>query len=216
MPQTTLAPFQARVAAAIAAYRMGQPVLLQDDEDRENEADIVAAAENLTLATMRLMIRECSGIVCLCLDTATVKALQLAPMASNNQSRYGTNFTVSIEATEGVTTGVSAKDRLTTIRAALASTAQDIKIVSPGHVFPLAAHAEGLRGRQGHTEGSVEIARLAGMRPAAVLCELMNLDGSMARGRQVHNFAKLHGMPVISIQDLRAYVEQQEAVCTES
>lgn len=195
------------VAAAIAAYRAGRPVLLLDDDDRENEADLVAAAENLTVDTMAMMIRDGSGIVCLCLDETTVDALALPPMVPHNQSRYGTGFTVSIEAASGVTTGVSAADRLTTIRAALASTAAQRHIVSPGHVFPLRARDGGVLTRRGHTEGSVDLARLAGLRPAAVLCELMNPNGTMARGEQVRRFAHLHNLPIVTIDELVRYIE---------
>ncbi|MFV3318960.1 3,4-dihydroxy-2-butanone-4-phosphate synthase, partial [Pseudomonas sp. NY15374] len=150
------------VTAAIAAFQTGRPVLLLDDDDREDEADIVAAAENLSLQTMAMMIRDCSGIVCLCLDEATVDALQLAPMVQNNQARHGTGFTVTIEAAEGVSTGVSAQDRITTIEAALRSTAEQRHIVSPGHVFPLRARDGGVLTRRGHTEGSVDLARGGG------------------------------------------------------
>jgi len=197
----------ANVAAAVAAYRAGRPVLLLDDDDRENEADLVAAAENLTLDTMTMMIRDGSGIVCLCLDEENVDLLALPPMVAHNQSRYGTGFTVSIEAAEGVTTGVSAADRLTTVQAALASTAQSRRIVSPGHVFPLRARSGGVLTRRGHTEGSVDLARLAGLRPAAVLCELMTPDGTMARGGQVDRFAALHELPIVTIDELARYLE---------
>lgn len=143
------------VSAAIAAFQAGRPVLLLDDDDREDEADIIAAAENISLQTMAMMIRDCSGIVCLCLDEATVNELQLAPMVQNNQARHGTGFTVTIEAAEGITTGVSAQDRITTIGAALRSSAEQRHIVSPGHVFPLRARNGGVLTRRGHTEGSV-------------------------------------------------------------
>ena len=190
------------VSAAIAAFQAGRPVLLLDDDDREDEADIIAAAENITLQTMAMMIRDCSGIVCLCLDEATVDELQLAPMVQNNQARHGTGFTVTIEAAEGITTGVSAQDRITTIDAALRSSAEQRHIVSPGHVFPLRARNGGVLTRRGHTEGSVDLARLAGLRPAAVLCELMNPDGSMARGEQVNAFALAHGLPTLTIAEI--------------
>lgn len=197
--------------AAVEAFAAGRPVLLLDDGDREDEADIVAAADNLSLDTMALMIRECSGIVCLCLEQDLVDELQLAPMVSDNRSRHGTGFTVSIEAAEGVSTGVSAVDRLTTIQAALASSAGDRRIVSPGHVFPLRARNGGVLTRRGHTEGSVDIARLAGRHPSAVLCELMNADGSMARGEQVEAFARAHGMPILTIDELARYRQAQAA-----
>lgn len=194
-----------RIHAALAAMRTGLPVILLDDFDRENEADLIVAAEQLTVETMALMIRECSGIVCLCLPTETVSALQLAPMTSNNESSYGTPFTVSIEARHGVSTGVSALDRVTTIRAAIAADARPSDLVSPGHVFPLRATPGGVLARKGHTEGSVDLAILAGLRPAAVLCELMNPDGTMARGEAIERFAAQHGMPILSIADIIAW-----------
>jgi len=205
------------VTAALAAFRAGKPVLLLDDDDREDEADIIAAAENISLQTMAMMIRDCSGIVCLCLDEATVDALALAPMVQHNQARHGTGFTVTIEAAEGITTGVSAQDRITTIQAALASSASERHIVSPGHVFPLRARTGGVLTRRGHTEGSVDLARLAGLHPAAVLCELMNPDGSMARGEQVTAYARQHDLPVLTIEELARYrlalrAQQAEAV----
>ncbi|RSZ56250.1 3,4-dihydroxy-2-butanone-4-phosphate synthase [Massilia atriviolacea] len=191
-----------RIHAALDAMRAGVPVILMDDHDRENEADLIVAAERLTVATMALMIRECSGIVCLCLPPETVGALALAPMSERNGSRHGTAFTVSIEAKEGVTTGVSAADRVATIRAATAPGARAGDIVSPGHVFPLAARAGGVLARRGHTEGSVDLALLAGLRPAAVLCELMNADGTMMRGAQIERFAADRAMPVLSVADI--------------
>lgn len=200
-----------RVVLAIKAYQQGLPVLLLDDDDRENEADIVAAADNISVETMALMIREGSGIVCLCLSPEKVQDLSLAPMVAHNESRYQTAFTVSIEAKEGVTTGVSAKDRITTIRAALASSADDLRIVSPGHVFPLSAKKGGVLERRGHTEGSIEIAKLAGLTPSAVLCELTNPDGTMAKGQQIMDFAALHQLPILTIEELVNYRLLQEA-----
>ncbi len=194
-----------RIAAAVSAYQQGLPVLLSDDNNRENEADIVAAAENISIETMALMIREGSGIVCLCLTEQIADELALTPMVASNQSRYQTAFTVSIEAKEGVSTGVSAKDRVTTIQAALSSNDQHRNIVSPGHIFPLRARKRGVLERRGHTEGSVDIARLAGLKPAAVLCELTNPDGTMAKGQQVEDFAKLHNMPMLTIEELVQY-----------
>ncbi|MBU7443558.1 3,4-dihydroxy-2-butanone-4-phosphate synthase, partial [Paraburkholderia fungorum] len=178
-------PIPSRIAAALRAIRAGRPVILQDDHDRENEADLVMAAENMSAEMMALFIRECSGIVCLCLPDAKVRALQLPQMVEHNGSKNSTAFTISIEAREGVTTGVSAVDRLTTIRAAVADDAVPADIVSPGHVFPLRAKPGGVLERRGHTEGTVDLAVLAGMKPAGVLCELMNEDGTMMRGAQV-------------------------------
>lgn len=191
------------VAAAIAALRAGRAVALFDDDDRENECDLVIPAATMSEAMMALFIRECSGIVCLCLDAERVNELGLRPMVAENESRYRTAFTVSIEARRGVSTGVSARDRLTTIRAATTGKAADI--VSPGHVFPLRAHPDGVLGRRGHTEGAVDLARLAGFPPAAVLCELMHPDGTMMRGDAALAFARAHDFPALSIADLIAY-----------
>lgn len=205
---------EGRIAAALDATRAGIPVILLDDFDRENEADLIVAAEKLTVETMALMIRECSGIVCLCLPHEKVRALDLPPMAADNGSRYGTPFTVSIEAREGVTTGVSALDRVTTIRAAIASSAQPQDLVRPGHVFPLRANPAGVLGRKGHTEGSVDLAILAGLQPAAVLCELMNEDGTMMRGEAIEAFARARGFPILTIAEMiewRTRTEQQAA-----
>jgi 3,4-dihydroxy 2-butanone 4-phosphate synthase len=197
--------------AAMLDMRRGHPVVLVDDFDRENEADLIVAAEKITPASMAMLIRECSGIVCLCLPGETVDRLGLPLMVQNNESRYRTAFTVSIEAREGVTTGVSAKDRATTILAAVADGAKASDLVSPGHVFPLRAAVGGVLGRTGHTEGSVELAQMAGLKAAAVLCELTNPDGTMAKGEQIEHFASRHGMVVLSIAELVAVRLRLEA-----
>ncbi|KAA6122995.1 3,4-dihydroxy-2-butanone-4-phosphate synthase [Cupriavidus cauae] len=197
-----------RIEQALQAMREGRPVVLMDDHDRENEADLIVAAERLTPGNMAMLIRECSGIVCLCLTREKVARLGLRPMVENNRSQYGTAFTVSIEASTGVTTGVSAADRITTIRAAIADDAGLDAVVSPGHVFPLVAADGGVLTRRGHTEGSVDLARLAGLSPAAVLCELMNPDGTMARYEQALVFAAQHDLPVLTIAELVAWREQ--------
>ena len=155
-----------RIAAACDAMRAGLPVVLLDDDDRENEADLIAAAETLSHDVMARLIRDCSGIVCLCLDDRLIRQLDLPPMAAKNETRYGTAFTVSIEARIGVTTGVSAADRLTTVRAAIADGAKPEHLARPGHVFPLRAQPGGVLTRRGHTEGAVDLARLpASSRP---------------------------------------------------
>ncbi len=202
LAQLGLVEIPPRIAAALQALREGRAVALLDDDDRENEADLIFAAEKLTVEGMALMIRECSGIVCLCLPDETLRALDLPPMVSDNGSRHGTAFTVSIEAREGVTTGVSAADRLTTIRAAIADQATAADIVRPGHVFPLRAQPGGVLTRRGHTEGTVDLTILAGLKPAGVLCELMNADGTMSRGVQIENFVKARNMPVLTIAEL--------------
>ncbi|HTI18196.1 MAG TPA: 3,4-dihydroxy-2-butanone-4-phosphate synthase [Trinickia sp.] len=198
-------PIPARIAAALEAMRAGRAVVLLDDDDRENEADLIVAAEQLTVEMMALLIRECSGIVCLCLPEETIRALDLPPMVPNNESRHGTGFTVSIEARHGVSTGVSAADRVTTIRAAIAEGAKPADIVRPGHVFPLRAVTGGVLARRGHTEGTVDLAVLAGLKAAGVLCELMNPDGTMMRGADVERFAAKHDMPILTIEELVAF-----------
>ena len=209
----TTRPMPPRLRIALDAIRHGRAVILLDDDDRENEGDLIVAAERLTVPMMATMIRECSGIVCLCLPDEQLQKLALPPMVARNESRYGTAFTVSIEAREGVTTGVSAADRVATIRAAIFGDASPDDLVSPGHVFPLRAAPGGVLARRGHTEGAVELARLAGLQPAAVLCELMNEDGSMMRGDALIAFSRAHGFPMLTIAELVAYrCEQEEEV----
>jgi 3,4-dihydroxy 2-butanone 4-phosphate synthase len=199
-----------RLRSALGAIREGRAVILLDDDERENEADLIVAAECISVPTMALMIRECSGIVCLCLADEFLQRLALAPMVAHNASRYGTAFTVSIEARDGVTTGVSAADRVATIQAAIALDAKPTDLVSPGHVFPLRAAPGGVLERRGHTEGAVDMTRLAGLRPAAVLCELMNEDGSMMRGDALVAFSRLHGYPMLTIAELASYRSGKE------
>jgi 3,4-dihydroxy 2-butanone 4-phosphate synthase len=201
---------EGRIDSALQAMRAGVPVILLDDDDRENEADLIVAADRLTVETMALLIRECSGIICLCLTAEAVRALDLPAMVLDNGSRYGTAFTVSVEARDGVTTGVSAADRLTTIRAATASGARPSDLVRPGHVFPLRATPGGVLARAGHTEGAVDLALLAGLRPAAVLCELMNPDGTMMRGAAIEQFAAQRGFPILTIGELIAWRRQNQ------
>ncbi len=207
-PVNLLSPFgdpRQRVEAAIAALREGGGVLLVDDEDRENEGDLIFPAETVTADQMAMLIRECSGIVCLCLDDSFLQRLQLPMMVADNSSRNGTAFTVTIEARRGVTTGVSAADRVTTIRAAIADQAVPEDLCRPGHVFPLRAQPGGVLTRRGHTEGTVDLMDLCGFKRAGVLCELTNPDGSMARLPEIVAFATRHGMPVLTIEDLVAY-----------
>jgi len=195
----------------IAAVAAGRPVLVLDDADRENEADLVCAAANMSEATMALMIREGSGIVCLCLTPDHAQALGLRPMVEVNRSAFSTAFTQSIEAAHGVSTGVSAADRLQTVRCALRVPALGAvpEVVSPGHMFPLVARPGGVLERIGHTEAAVDLAVLAGLPPAGVLCELMNPDGSMARGAEVARFAQAHGLLCTTVQALVAYRRAQ-------
>lgn len=208
MNQTLLSEFGTpteRVARALAALRNGQGVMVLDDEDRENEGDMIFAAETMTVAQMAMTIRHGSGIVCLCLNEERRKQLDLPMMVEHNSSHYQTGFTVTIEAAEGVTTGVSASDRLTTIRAAIAEGATPADLNRPGHVFPLRARDGGVLTRPGHTEATIDLVTLAGFGPYGVLCELTNDDGSMAHAPEAILFANEKSMPVVTIDDLVAY-----------
>lgn len=210
MNQSLLTPFGTpleRVETALAALRDGNGVLVVDDEYRENEGDMIFAAESLTSQQMALLIREGSGIVCLCLTNETADALQLPAMVTDNSSQFGTPFTVTIEAKHGVTTGVSAADRVTTIKTAIADDAKPEDLARPGHVFPLRAQANGVFSRRGHTEATVDLMKLAGLKPAGVLCEVTNEDGTMARLPGIIEFGQRHNMPVLSIEDIVAYRE---------
>ncbi|MBR8653801.1 3,4-dihydroxy-2-butanone-4-phosphate synthase [Achromobacter sp. Marseille-Q0513] len=208
LPSLASQPFEARLQRALHHLRLGRPVILMDDFDRENEADLIVAADKLTVPVMAQLIRDGSGIVCLCLPGEALDRLGLPPMVQKNESRHATAFTVSIEAREGVSTGVSAADRVTTIRAAVSPTGQPGDIVSPGHVFPLRAQPGGVLTRRGHTEGSVDLAVLAGLRPAGVLCELMNADGTMMRGAALERYAAQHGLVALTIAELADHLQK--------
>lgn len=203
-----------RVLKAVSLLKQGKGVLLVDDEDRENEGDIIFSAESMTDEKMNMLIRNCSGIVCLCLDKHQQEKLNLPYMVNpnKNNSRYGTAFTVSIEAAKGVTTGVSASDRVTTIKAAINSDAKPEDLARPGHVFPITANPNGVLSRAGHTEGSVDLMKIANLKPAAVLCELMNPDGTMSRLPQVCEFALANDTIVLSVQDIVNYRRESEGL----
>lgn len=210
MNQSLLSPFgssRERVLNAINAFKQGQGVLVLDDEDRENEGDLIFPAETITAEQMAQLIRYGSGIVCLCLTNERCQQLDLPPMVENNTSVNQTAFTVTIEAAEGVSTGVSAADRVTTIRAAIAPEAKPSDLSRPGHVFPLRAKDGGVLVRRGHTEASVDLARLAGLSPAGVICEITNDDGTMARAKEIVAFAEKFNYPVVTIEDLVAYLK---------
>ncbi|HHI4991060.1 3,4-dihydroxy-2-butanone-4-phosphate synthase [Vibrio parahaemolyticus] len=197
-----------RVENALIALKEGRGVLLLDDEDRENEGDIIYSVEHLTNEQMALMIRECSGIVCLCLTDDQADKLELPPMVVNNNSANQTAFTVSIEAKVGVTTGVSAADRVTTIKTAANPHAKPDDLARPGHVFPLRARPGGVMTRRGHTEGTIDLMQMAGLQPAGVLCEVTNPDGTMAKAPEIVAFGRLHNMPVLTIEDMVMYRNQ--------
>ena len=202
---SALSPAEQRIEQALEDMRQGKPVLVMDDFDRENEADLIVAAETMNVETMARMIRDGSGIVCLTLTDELANHLELPPMVEDNSSQFKTAFTITIEAAQGVTTGVSAKDRTTTIRAAIKDGAIASDLNRPGHVFPLRGRDGGVLTRRGHTEGSIDLARLAGLKPAGVLCEVTNPDGSMASGIQVLSYAQTHDLTLITIEELVQY-----------
>ena len=200
----------ALVERAIADIRRGKLVILTDDEDRENEGDLVMAAEKVTPAAINFMATHARGLICLSLTESRIRQLNLPLMVQDNTSPFGTAFTVSIEAAEGVTTGISAADRARTILAAVAPRARPGDLVRPGHVFPLRAREGGVLVRTGQTEGSVDLARLAGLFPAGVICEVMNPDGTMARRPELLRFARRHKLAMVSVADLIRYRLQHD------
>ena len=200
---------QKNIETAIKALQKGTGIIITDDKNRENEADIIFHANTITEKQMALLIRECSGIVCLCLTPQKVKELNLPMMVQSNHSKFQTPFTISIEAKEDITTGVSAKDRVTTIKSALKEDGIN-HIISPGHIFPLCAKDGGVLERNGHTEASVDMMKLSNLEPNAVLCEITNEDGSMAKGEEIINFAKKYSMPIISIEEIIKYRQNSE------
>ncbi len=194
----------------IADLAQGRMVIIMDDEERENEGDLLMAAEHVTPEAINFMARYGRGLICLTLSEQRCRQLQLPLMVSNNASGYGTNFTLSIDASESVTTGISAADRARTIQAAVARDAQPEHLTQPGHIFPLMAQAGGVLRRAGHTEAGCDLARLAGLEPAAVIVEILNADGSMARRPDLEIFAREHGLKIGTIADLIEYRVQNE------
>lgn len=205
----------ATILDAMNALKQGKMIILVDHEDRENEGDLVIAAEYATPAAINFMIKEARGLVCLSLPAQTIDRLQLPMMTTHNTSRLKTAFTVSIEAKEGVSSGISAFDRAHTIAVAIDERTQSSDWVSPGHVFPLRACEGGVLARNGHTEGSLDLVRLAGLKPAAVICEVINDDGTMARADDLRQFAKKHQLLTVSIQALIAYRAMHEVIVDE-
>ncbi|MGY0623389.1 MAG: bifunctional 3,4-dihydroxy-2-butanone-4-phosphate synthase/GTP cyclohydrolase II, partial [Paraglaciecola chathamensis] len=192
-------------AEIIEDIRLGKMVILMDDEDRENEGDLIMAAECVTPKDINFMVTHARGLVCLPMTAERCKRLNLPLMVDNNGAQFSTNFTVSIEAREGVTTGISAADRARTILAAVAPDATANDIVQPGHIFPLIAKEGGVLNRAGHTEAGVDLPRLAGLEPASVIVEILNEDGTMARGPELQEFAKKHDLKIGTIADLIEY-----------
>ncbi len=196
----------------VAELAAGRMVILVDEEDRENEGDLVLAAEHVTPAAINFMARHARGLICLTLTRERCEFLQLPPMASRNGTKHGTAFTVSIEAATGVTTGISAADRARTVQAAVAREARPSDLVQPGHIFPLQAQDGGVLMRAGHTEAGCDLARMAGLTPAAVICEVMKDDGTMARLPDLQVFAREHGLKIGTIADLIGYRSRNESL----
>ena len=200
------------VPELVAELAAGRMVILVDEEDRENEGDLVLAADHVSAETINFMAKHGRGLICLTLTKERCERLQLPPMAARNGTVHGTAFTVSIEAATGVTTGISAADRARTVQAAVAKDAQPTDLVQPGHIFPLQAQDGGVLMRAGHTEAGCDLAAMAGCTPAAVICEIMNDDGTMARLPELQVFAQQHGLKIGTIADLIAYRSHNETL----
>ena len=197
--------YRERVDTAIKYLQDKKGIIVTDDESRENEGDMFFSAQYVTEEQMALLIREGSGIVCLCMSEDKADELKLPLMVDDNTSTYGTAFTITIEAAEGVTTGVSAADRVKTVRTAVSDNAKAEDLHHPGHVFPLRAKNGGVLERDGHTEANIELMRMAGLKDMGVLCEITNPDGTMARMPEILEFSKKHDMPVVTINDIIKY-----------
>lgn len=193
--------------AAIGDIQRGKMIILCDDEARENEGDLCIAADHITPAAITFMARHGCGLICLAMLPERLEQLDLPLMVEHPTALHGTAFTVSIDAIAGVSTGISAADRALTIRKAMDPAAQPHDFARPGHIFPLRACPEGVLGRRGQTEGAVDLARLAGLQPAGVICEIMNADGTMARRPQLEHFAAIYGLNVLAIADLIRYCQ---------
>lgn len=201
-----------KITEAIEDIRNGKMVILVDDEDRENEGDLCMSAEFASAETINFMARYGRGLICLSMSEELADKLNFKPMVQDNKARFGTAFTISIEAREGVTTGISAADRATTIKAAVNPDAKAEDLVSPGHVFPIRARKGGVLVRTGQTEGSVDLCRLAGLTPAGIICEIMKDDGTMARMPDLEAFAREHKLKIVTIADLIDYRLQHESL----
>ncbi|QJC34129.1 3,4-dihydroxy-2-butanone-4-phosphate synthase [Enterobacteriaceae endosymbiont of Donacia cinerea] len=198
--------YEVRIKNAIFSLQKGYGILILDDKNRENESDIVFSAENVSILDIAFAIRYGSGIVCLCITEDLRKKLKLPMMVKKNTSFYKTGFTITIEAAKGISTGVSAKDRFTTIKTAIANNVVPEDLNRPGHVFPLRAVNGGVFKRPGHTEATIDLLKIANIKPTGVLCELTNEDGSMAKIFDTISFAKKNKMVVITINDLKKYI----------
>ena len=205
-------PITRRVKQALSAIAAGKFVVVADSADRENEGDLILAAEKATPAALAFLVRHTGGIVCVALPGQRLRDLGLPLMVTENTESQGTAFTVSVDLKLGTTTGISAADRATTIRGLADPSTLAVDFLRPGHVFPLRAREGGVLKRPGHTEAAVDLARLAGLQPAGVLCEIMNDDGTMARGAALKAFAERHGLPFLTVADLIAYRSSRERI----
>ncbi len=208
-------PHWLKIEAALEDLRQGKMIILVDDEDRENEGDLVMAAEKVTEQAINFMAKHGRGLICLTMTGKDLDRMKIPMMVEKNGTRMGTAFTASIEAATGVTTGISAADRARTIQVAVSPNSGPSDLVMPGHIFPLRARDGGVLVRAGQTEGSVDLAKLAGLNPSGVICEIMNDDGTMSRMNDLVPFAEQHGLRIVSIADLIAYRMQQELLVTE-
>jgi len=200
-----------RIEDVLEDFRQGKIIILVDDEDRENEGDLTIAAEKVTPEAINFMAKYGRGLICLALDPEIVEKLKLSQMVEENRSSFQTAFTVSIEAAKGVTTGISAADRAHTVLTAIADDAKPEDLVQPGHVFPLRSRRGGVLFRTGQTEGSVDLARLAGLKHAAVICEVMKDDGTMARLPDLQKFAETHDLKIATVADIISYRMRTES-----
>jgi 3,4-dihydroxy 2-butanone 4-phosphate synthase len=201
----------ARIEDAITAIASGKMVVVVDDQNRENEGDIVVAADAVTPEAIAFMMTHARGLVCIAMEGERLDALDIPLMVPNNTESHKTAFTVSVDYLKGTTTGISAADRAATVRALVDERAKPDEFARPGHIFPLRANPRGVLGRPGHTEAAVDLARLAGRIPAGVICEVANDDGTMSRLSELTLFAERHNLPLVTIEDLVAYLERQAA-----
>jgi 3,4-dihydroxy 2-butanone 4-phosphate synthase len=201
-----------KIEDAIAVLARGGMIVAVDDEDRENEGDIIVASDSVTSETIAFMMKHARGLICIAMEGERLDALDIPLMVPRNTEFHKTAFTVSVDYLSGTTTGISADDRAATVRALVDSGSRPADFARPGHIFPLRAHPAGVRGRPGHTEAAVDLARLAGKSASGVICEVANDDGTMARLPELLVFADIHQLPLITIKDLIAFVEAQAAV----
>ncbi|MGO7213319.1 3,4-dihydroxy-2-butanone-4-phosphate synthase [Rhizobium ruizarguesonis] len=201
----------ARIEDAISAIARGEMVVVVDDQNRENEGDIVVAADAATPEMIAFMMTHARGLICIAMEGERLDALDIPLMVPNNTESHKTAFTVSVDYLNGTTTGISAADRAATVRALVDDRAKPADFARPGHIFPLRGNPRGVLGRPGHTEAAVDLARLAGRIPAGVICEVANDDGTMSRLPELTLFAERHNLPLVTIEDLVAYLERQAA-----